>query len=46
MYCKNCGKILNQGEKFCANCGAKTENEINFNVENNEIQNNQYQMKV
>ena len=43
MYCKNCGKILNQGEKFCVNCGAKTENEMNFNVENNEIQNNQYQ---
>ena len=30
MYCKNCGKVLNQEEKFCANCGAKVENE-NYN---------------
>lgn len=25
MYCKNCGKVLNQEEKFCANCGEKIE---------------------
>lgn len=27
MNCKNCGKPLNPGEKFCANCGAKVEAE-------------------
>lgn len=41
MYCKNCGKTLNQGELFCANCGTKVENEINASTENNGIQNNQ-----
>ena len=30
MYCKNCGKTLNQGEMFCSNCGAKVENENNM----------------
>ena len=25
MYCKNCGKTLNQGEIFCVNCGTKQE---------------------
>ena len=28
MYCKNCGKALNQNEMFCANCGTKVEKEI------------------
>lgn len=38
MNCKNCGRILNQDEKFCANCGLKVENEINFisNEENHQ----------
>ena len=30
MYCKNCGKNLNQGEMFCSNCGTKIENENNL----------------
>lgn len=42
MYCKNCGKTLNQGEMFCANCGTKVENENNIvggNSLNQNIQN-------
>ena len=42
MYCKNCGKALNQREMFCANCGAKVENENNMvggNTLNQSIQN-------
>lgn len=34
MYCKNCGKTINQGEMFCVNCGMKVENEINTNINN------------
>lgn len=30
MFCKNCGKVLNQGELFCTNCGVKAENENNI----------------
>jgi len=29
MFCKNCGKTLNEGEMFCANCGTKVENQTN-----------------
>lgn len=25
MYCKNCGKILNPGDRFCSGCGTKVE---------------------
>ena len=39
MQCKNCGKVLNEGELFCTNCGTKVENETNLNLENNVIQN-------
>lgn len=42
MYCKSCGKTLNQGGLFCANCGAKVENENNIvggNTLNQNIQN-------
>lgn len=42
MYCKNCGKNLNQGEMFCSNCGTKIENENNLvggNTLNQNIQN-------
>ena len=42
MNCKTCGKFLNQGELFCANCGTKVENENNIfggNVLNQNIQN-------
>jgi len=28
MYCKNCGKALNAGDKFCSNCGTKVEEEF------------------
>lgn len=38
MYCKKCGKVLNQEQKFCTNCGTKIENEINSSVENNVYQ--------
>lgn len=43
MYCKNCGKVLNQREKFCANCGTKLENE-NINNNTNISQNNIYNL--
>lgn len=29
MYCPNCGKKLPDGAKFCTNCGAKIDAEIN-----------------
>ena len=41
MYCKNCGKVLNPGERFCTNCGTKKENEIYQNEGNNAIPNSQ-----
>lgn len=25
MYCKNCGKLLDEGDKFCSGCGTKVE---------------------
>ena len=25
MYCKNCGKLLEEGDKFCSGCGTKVE---------------------
>lgn len=28
MYCKNCGKALNAGDRFCSNCGTKVEEEF------------------
>lgn len=40
MYCKNCGKNLNQGEMFCSNCGIKAENENNV-VGGNTLNQNQ-----
>lgn len=38
MQCRNCGKVLNQGEKFCNNCGEKVENETSFAFENDSNQ--------
>ena len=32
--CKVCGKIINEGDKFCQGCGASVENEV-VNVQNN-----------
>lgn len=37
MFCKNCGKEIKDGIKFCPNCGAPTVNE-NTEVSNNESQ--------
>ena len=28
MYCTNCGKLLEDGDKFCTGCGAKIEQEV------------------
>lgn len=39
MYCKNCGKTLNQGAMFCPNCGAKIESQSNTILDNNVNQN-------
>lgn len=41
MFCKNCGKTLNQWEMFCSNCGQKQETQNfkanNFKSDNNKI---------
>lgn len=36
MFCKNCGNQIEEGQKFCRNCGAPTTNEMNDNIINNE----------
>lgn len=28
MYCKNCGKTVNEGDRFCSRCGARLEEEF------------------
>lgn len=28
MYCKNCGKLLGEGDKFCSGCGSKVTDEF------------------
>lgn len=33
MFCKNCGKTLNQSEIFCENCGVKVENHNNTSLQ-------------
>lgn len=38
--CKFCGKIINEGDKFCQGCGAKIENEVVQSTVNNNIYNN------
>ncbi|MGF6375968.1 RNA polymerase subunit RPABC4/transcription elongation factor Spt4 [Clostridiales Family XIII bacterium PM5-7] len=30
MFCKNCGKLINDGDKFCSNCGEKVESTAGF----------------
>ena len=45
MYCKNCGKVLNNSEKFCGNCGFKVDllnNQMDFN--STQIKNNTEQI--
>lgn len=34
MYCNKCGRVLEDGTIFCANCGTKIENDLNINGEN------------
>ena len=29
MYCKNCGKIIDDSATYCSNCGTKFDNNIN-----------------
>lgn len=44
-YCTKCGKELENGIKFCPNCGASTTNEENTNMNNNQ-NNNQKKSKI
>ena len=39
--CKVCGKIINEGDKFCQGCGASVEDEVAY-VQNNATVNPQY----
>lgn len=40
MFCSNCGKEINENQKFCRYCGTKNEDEFQSNSLNNEILNN------
>lgn len=40
MFCVNCGKEINDNQKFCRYCGAKNEFGINLTSSNSEILNN------
>lgn len=31
MYCTNCGRQIEDGERYCPYCGTKTFNEYEFN---------------
>lgn len=33
MYCKNCGKVLSAGDRFCSGCGTKVEPQVQNRVE-------------
>ena len=35
MYCSNCGKELNQNDRYCANCGTKIDNIVDISTEVN-----------
>ena len=32
MYCKNCGRIVDDTSSYCNNCGARIDNKPNANV--------------
>lgn len=32
MYCKNCGRIVDDTSSYCINCGARIDNKSNANV--------------
>ena len=32
MYCKNCGRIVDDTSSYCNNCGARIDNKSNANV--------------
>ena len=38
MYCKKCGNLLKDGDKFCTNCGSAIE--VKSSVEQNQNVNN------
>lgn len=37
MYCKNCGKELDEGTLFCDGCGVVQNNEVNLNEQKNKL---------
>lgn len=44
MICKNCGQILNDGDLFCGNCGAKVEPDNNdMSLDNANIENAEHE---
>lgn len=46
MNCKNCGKLLNQGEMFCTACGTKVDNvQNNMMYQNNNMYPNSNNMQ-
>lgn len=46
MICKNCGQILNDGDLFCGNCGAKVEPDNNdMSLDNANIENAEHKEK-
>jgi|GEM_PF-2359825 len=37
MYCRNCGHLLKEGDKFCPNCGARMDTQMGSSFENDFI---------
>lgn len=48
MYCKNCGNKLEEGSKFCSNCGYSVEvdNNNNMNLKENIMDINEKKLKL
>lgn len=46
MFCSNCGKEINENQKFCRYCGAKNEDENQANSLDNEILNNTQSQQI